>query len=115
MSNEINNSMLARGGETGAISGGVVRRDAARKAFRAKIQSLLRKSEDGPLACVWQLVYPCAIDPLRELPDRRGIIEDLADFAEVLRPNLNGMHADRLCRLIARYASCGSSRSDLPA
>jgi hypothetical protein len=70
--------------------------------YRAKAEALLDKSDGVLLARVWQMVFPCATDAL---PDRRGMIEDLADFAEVLRPSLHGMQANKLCRLIAAYAA----------
>jgi hypothetical protein len=57
---------------------------------------------------VWQRVCPFPTDPANELPDRRGIIEDLADFAKALQPSLDGMKADRLCRLIEKYDACES-------
>jgi hypothetical protein len=85
----------------------------AEPTYRAKIESLLDESRDERLADVWQRLYPFPIDPAYELPDRRGIIEDLADFAEALQPSLNGMKADRLCRLIEKYAACESRQSDL--
>ncbi len=86
-------------------------RTAARKVYRAKIKSLLGESKDKQLADVWQRVCPLRIDPARELPDRRGIIEDLADFAEVLQPSLSGMKAQRLCLLVEKYAACESRHS----
>jgi hypothetical protein len=87
-------------------------RTAARTAYRARIESLLDESGDEPLADVWQRVCPFPVDAACELPDRRGIIEDLADFAEVLRPSLDGMQAHRLCRLIEKYAARGSRQLD---
>ena len=78
----------------------------ARQAYRAKIESLLDKSRAERLARVWQRVCPFPVDLESDLPDRRGIIKDLADFAEVLRPNLEGMKAHCLCRLIENYAAC---------
>jgi hypothetical protein len=96
-----------------AIKDDTTRRTAARKAYRAKIESMLDESSDEPLADVWQRSYPFPIDPAAELPDRRGIIEDLADFAEVLQPSMDGMKANRLLRLIEKYAACGSRQSDL--
>lgn len=90
------------------------RRTAAGKAYRAKIESLLAQSEDEPLAGVWQRLCPFPNGLACEVPDRRGIIEDLADFAEVLKPNLKGMKAHRLCWLIEKYAvpeSCQSYQS----
>jgi hypothetical protein len=97
-----------------AIKADTARRTAARKAYRAKIESLLEKSADESLADVWQRVCPFAVDPACEFPNRRGIIRDLADFAEVLRPSLEGMKAHRLCRLIEKYAACGPRPSELP-
>jgi hypothetical protein len=87
---------------------------SARKAHRAKIESLLDRSTDARLAEAWQRVYPFPIDPAYELPGRRGIIEDLADFAEVLHLSLHGMKAERLCRLVENYAAYKSRQSDLP-
>ncbi len=86
------------------IKGDATRRAAARRAYRAKIESLLDESRDDRLADVWQRVCPFPIDPACELLDRRGIIRDLADFAEVLRPSLHGMEAHRLCRLIEKVS-----------
>ncbi len=88
-----------------AIRNGAARRSAARRAYRAKIESLLDESRDERLADMWQQVCPFAVDPAYELPDRRGIIRDLTDFAEVIRPSLDGMKADQLCRLIEKYAA----------
>ena len=88
------------------------RRARARKAYRARIESLLDESRDERLADVWQRVCPFRIDPAYELPARRGIIEDLADFAEVLRPDLHGLEPHRLCRLIEKYAAWESRQSD---
>jgi hypothetical protein len=104
----------ARASNARAIKEGTIRRTAARKAHRAKIESLLDKSRDVQLADLWQRVYPVPIDPVNELPDRQGIIADLADFAEVLQPSLDGVEADSLCRLIDKYAACESCQSDLP-
>ncbi|MGO9113150.1 MAG: hypothetical protein ACLP9L_28280 [Thermoguttaceae bacterium] len=98
-------------GNPTAIKGAAARRTAARKAYRAKIEALLGESRDEKLAGVWQRVCPFRIDPVCELPDRRGIIEDLADFAEVLRPRLDGMKAHRLCRLVEKYAAYESRQS----
>ena len=87
------------------------RRTAATKAYRAKIESLLDEASDEPLANVWRWVCPFPVDSAREVPDRRGIIQDLADFVEVLQPSLDGMTASQLCRLIGEYAACESRRS----
>jgi hypothetical protein len=86
---------------------------ASRQAYRAKIEALLDKSRHERLADVWQRACPFPIGSEYELPDRRGIIADLTDFAEVLQPNLEGMQANRLCRLIEKYAACGSRQSEL--
>jgi hypothetical protein len=95
----------------GAIKHGAAKLAAARKVYRAQIESLLGESKDERLADVWQRVCPFRIDPANELPDRRGIIEDLADFAEALQPRLNGMKAQRLCRLVEKYAAWESRQS----
>ena len=86
-------------------------RAAARQAYRARIKSRLGKSEDERLADLWQQLYPFPIDPTRELPDRRGMIEDLADFAEALQPRVDRIQSDRLFRLIAKYAAGVSRQS----
>jgi hypothetical protein len=80
---------------------GSTARTAAGRAYRATIEALLDKANGEVLADLWQKVCPYPVD---ELPERQGIIEDLADFAEVLRPRLADMQADELCRLIQRYA-----------
>jgi hypothetical protein len=104
---------MMRASNARTVKDDTTRRTAARKAYRAKIESLLDESRDERLADVWQRLYPLPIDPASELPDRRGIIEDLADFAEALQPSLDGMKADRLCRLIEKYAAWESHQSDL--
>ena len=85
-----------------AIEDDITRRTVARTAYRAKIESLLDESSDERLADMWQRVYRFPV----EVPDRRAIIEDLADLAEALKPSLDGMKADRLCRLIEKYVGC---------
>jgi len=90
------------------------RRAAARKAYRAKIESLLGESADSRLADMWQRVCPFRIERAHDLPDRRAMIVDLADFAEVLQPNLEGMKPHRLCSLVERYASYRPRQADAP-
>jgi hypothetical protein len=80
-------------------------RNAARKAYRARIESLLDQSGSKPLADVWHRVCPLPIGFGYEPPDRRGMIKDLADFAEALRPDLGGMKAHGLCKLVEKYAA----------
>ncbi len=104
---------MVRAGKAGAITDDANRRTAAQRAYRAQIESLLDESRDERLADLWQRVCPFAIDGACELPDRRGMIADLADFAEVLRPSLDGMRARRLCRLVEKYAAYESRQSDL--
>jgi hypothetical protein len=77
-------------------------RTAARRDYRARIEALLDKANGEGLADLWQEVCPFPVD---ELPERPAIIEDLADFAEVLQPRLVDMRVDELCRLIQRYAA----------
>ena len=113
MGNESKTAARPRRMVRASIKDDTTRRTAARKAYRAKIEFLLDESGDGRLADVWQGVYPFPIDPTCELPDRRGIIEDLADFAASLQPNRDGMKADQLCRLIETYAAYASRQSDL--
>ncbi len=105
---------VARASNARAIKDGATGRTAPWSAYRAKIESLLGKARDERLADVWQRVCPFPVDPSHELPNRRGIIEDLADFAEVLQPSLGGMKADRLCWLIEKYAAYDSRQYDLP-
>ena len=100
---------MMRASNTTAIQNDTTRRTAARKAYRAKIESLLDESRDERLAGMWQQVSPFAIDQAYELSDRRGIIEDLTDFAEAIQPSLDGMKADQLCRLIEKYAACAGT------
>jgi hypothetical protein len=76
-------------------------RTPAGRAYRATIEALLDKVNGEVLAELWREVCPYPVD---ELPQRHGMIEDLADFAEVLRPRLADMQANELCRLIQRYA-----------
>jgi hypothetical protein len=96
-----------------AVKVDTTRRNAARKAYRAKIESLLNESKYERLADVWQRVCPFSFDPASGLPDRRGIIKDLADFAEVLQPSVDGMKAHRLCGLVEKYAAYDSRQSGL--
>ena len=102
---------MVRASNARAIKDGAAGRTAARKAYRAKIESLLDESSDERLANMWQRVYRFPV----EVPDRRAIIEDLADLAEALQPSLDGMKAERLCWLIERYAARKSRQSDRSA
>ena len=77
-------------------------RTAAGRDYRARIEALLDKANGEVLADLWQEVCPYPVD---ELPEHHAIIEDLADFAEVLQPHLADMQADELCRLIQKYAA----------
>jgi hypothetical protein len=90
-------------GTAGNAAADATRRIAARKAYRARIESLLDESRDERLADVWQRVYPFPVEPAGALPDRRGMIEDLVDFVETLQPSLGNVTADQLCRLIEKY------------
>jgi hypothetical protein len=67
-----------------------------------QIETLLDEVDDLVLEKLWRQIRPLYEE---YLPDRQQIIEDLADFAEVLQPRLNGMRASQLCRLIEASAS----------
>jgi hypothetical protein len=62
---------------------------------------LLAKADGPVLADLWREVFPYPVD---QSPDRQGAVQDLADFAEVLRPRLDGLQANELCGLIRAYA-----------
>lgn len=106
---------MVRACNTTAIRSGTTRRNAARRAYRAKIESLLDESRNERLAAMWQQVCSFAVDPAYELPDRRGIIADLIDFAEAIQPSLDGMKTDQLCRLIEKYAAATTTFSSTAA
>ena len=76
-------------------------RTVTRTVSVTRIETLLNKVDDPVLADLWRQIRPSDV----ELPDRQGIIADLADFAEVLQPRLNGMRAPQLCSLIEAYAT----------
>jgi hypothetical protein len=79
-----------------------------RTASHAKIKALLDEADGRRLAKAWQWVYPRPIGSEAELPDRPGMVEDLADFAEVvLQGSLDGLTVDRLCKLTEE---CGTLR-----
>ena len=94
-----------------AVAGG----SKARKARCAKVKALLEEALDERLAFVWKRLCPFPIDAENELPDRQGIIEDLADFIEVLQPNLDGMKADQLRWLAEAYGKASLLRHAEPA
>jgi hypothetical protein len=75
---------------------------ATRTASMTRIDNLLDKVDDPVLADLWGRICPIDVE---QLPDRQGMIADLADFAEVLQPRLIGMQASQLCRLIEAYAA----------
>ena len=84
------------------IEAGIRTGTVTRTASIARIETLLGEVDDLILADLWQQICPLHVD---QLPDRQGMIADLADFAEVLQPRLNGMQAPQLCRLIEAYAT----------
>ena len=91
-------------GEAGAdkvIEAGI-RKTATRTASITRIETLLDKVDDPVLAYLWRQLCPLHVD---QLPDRQGIIADLAEIAEVLQPRLSGMQAPQLCRLLGAYAA----------
>ena len=75
-------------------------RTTAGSHYRAGIESLLDKASSEVLGHLWRDVFPYHVD---QLPQRHAIIEDLADFAEVLQPQLADMQANQLCGLIEKY------------
>jgi hypothetical protein len=77
-------------------------RTTAGRDYRVRIEALLDKASSDALDHLWQEVFPYHVD---ELPQRHAIIEDLADFAEVLQPQLADMRADQLCGLIEKYVA----------
>ena len=79
------------------IAAGVRTGMATGTASVTRIETLLDKVDDPVLADLWRQIRPRHAD---QLPDRRRIIADLADFAEVLQPDLHGMQAPQLCKLI---------------
>ena len=92
-------------GEAGAdevIEAVIYGRAATWVASMARIEALLEQVDDPVLADLWRQICPLRVD---QLPDRQGMIVDLADFAEVLEPRLNGMKAWQLCKLIEAYAA----------
>jgi hypothetical protein len=84
------------------IEAGIRARTAARAASITRIETLLEKVDNPVLADLWRQICPLHVE---QLPDRQGVIADLADFAEVLQPRLNGMQGPQLCRLIEVYAA----------
>lgn len=84
------------------------------KAYRAKIEALLAELPCEQLVDVWQQVCPFLIASEFGLPDRLGIIQDLADFVEILQPNLEDMTADQLCRWVERYAGAANQEKNKP-
>ena len=84
------------------VNAGQRTRTAIWTASITRIEALLDKVDDPVLANLWRQICPLDVE---QLPDRQGLIADLADFAEVLQPRLNGMQAPQLCRLIEAYAT----------
>lgn len=93
---------MARANKGTAIKAATGRRTVA--SHRAKIEALFEKLATEQLADLWQRLYPLPIEPDCELPDRQGMVEDLADFGQVLQPNSDGLNADQLCWLIDKCA-----------
>ena len=84
------------------IEAGIRTRTTPQTASMTGIETLLDQVDDPVLADLWRQICPLHVD---QLPDRQGIIADLADFAEVLQPHLHGMQAPQLCRLIEACAT----------
>jgi len=77
-----------------------IARTATERDFRTRIEALLDKADGEVLADLWQAVFPYPVD---ELPPHHAIVEDLADFVEVLQPRRTDMRTESLCRLIEKY------------
>ena len=106
-------SSMAMASTARAIKTG--KRTGPGNTYRAQIEALLGEADGERVAEAWQRVCPFAIASECELPDRQGIIQDLADFAEVLRPNLEDMTANWLCRRVETYGSVANSEKSRPS
>jgi hypothetical protein len=76
---------------------------------RARIEALFDELTTDRLAGLWQRLYALPVKPDCELPNRRGMIGDLADFGQVLQPNADGLTADQLCRLVDKCGGGGEA------
>jgi hypothetical protein len=85
------------------------------KAYRAKIETLLAELAYERLVAIWQQVCPLPTAFELGLPDRLGIIQDLADFAAVLQPNLKDMTADQLCRQVEKNGGAANRKKNRPS
>ena len=72
---------MREGGADKVIETGIRTRTEIRTTPITRIETLLDKVDDAVLAKLWRQICPLHVD---QLPDRQGIIADLADFAEVL-------------------------------
>jgi hypothetical protein len=70
---------------------------------RAKVGLLFAELATDRLAGLWRRLFPLSVDSGRELPDRQEMIEDLADFGQVLQPNQDGLTADQLCWMLDKF------------
>jgi hypothetical protein len=95
-------TLVREAGPYNVIEADIRTRTATRTASMTRIENLLDEVDDPVLSDLWRQVCPLHVE---QLPDRQGIIADLADFAEVLQPRLIGMQASQLCRLIEAYAA----------
>jgi hypothetical protein len=86
-----------------------------RQAYRAKIEAMLAELACEQLVDAWRQVCPFAIAAEFGLPDRLGIIRDLADFAEVLQSNLEEMTSEQLCRQVAKYGRAANRKTMGPS
>jgi muconolactone delta-isomerase len=89
----------------------ISKRTGRGKAYRAKVEAMLAELASEQLVEVWRRVCPFAIASEFDLPDRQGIIQDLADFAVVLQPNLAEMTADQVCRWVEKYGGAANRRN----
>jgi hypothetical protein len=86
-------------------------RSGSAKVYRAQLEAKLAELADRQLVEAWLLVCPFAVPRACDMPDRLGMIQDLADIAEALQPSLQEATADQLCWLVKQYGDGGGVRN----
>jgi hypothetical protein len=72
-----------------------------------RIEVLLGGVTTAQLADLWRRLYPLPLESDRQLPGRPALLDDLADFGQVLQPNADGLTADQLCWLLSKCGRAG--------